>query len=69
MMAEWHLPPDHIVGNWTDELLNLMIEKMVERKQRESDAISGKKTEEVSVSPEALGKISRGMIKVVKRGD
>ena len=33
-MVEWHLPPDHIVTHWTHELLNLMIEKMVERKER-----------------------------------
>ena len=35
-MAEWHVTPDHIVNNWTDELLNLMVEKMAERKERES---------------------------------
>lgn len=38
-MAEWHLPPDYIVNNWTDELLDLMVEKLVERKQREVQAI------------------------------
>ena len=42
-MAEWHLPPDYIVDNWTDELLELMCEKLVKRKQRELDAIQGKK--------------------------
>ena len=31
MMAEWHQPPDHIVNNWTDELLDLMIQKFNER--------------------------------------
>ena len=35
-MAEWHLPPDYIVNNWTDELLDLMVEKLVERKERET---------------------------------
>ena len=39
-MAEWHQPPDHIVNNWTDELLNLMISKLVERKERENAAMS-----------------------------
>lgn len=38
-MAEWHVPPDYIVNNWTDELLDLMIEKLTERKQRERQAI------------------------------
>ena len=35
-MAEWHLPPDYIVDNWTDELLELMIEKLVERRTRDT---------------------------------
>ena len=33
MMVEWHVTPDYIVNHWTEELLNLMIEKMMERKQ------------------------------------
>lgn len=37
---EWRLPPDYIINNWTEELLNLMIEKMIQRKKRESEAIS-----------------------------
>ena len=39
-MAEWHQPPDYIVNNWTDELLDLMVEKLVERKAREVRAMS-----------------------------
>ncbi len=35
------MPPDYIVANWTDEMLVLMIEKLVERKQRINDAIRG----------------------------
>jgi len=34
-MTEWHIPPEYIFNNWTDEELNLMIEKLVERKERE----------------------------------
>ena len=34
-MTEWHLPPDYITSNWTDELLDLMVNKLVERKERE----------------------------------
>ena len=46
-MFEWHTTPDYIVNNWTDELFELMVVKMVERKKRETDAMnkaSGKKT-------------------------
>ena len=39
MLAEWHITPDYIVNNWTDELLTLMIEKMAERKKREVQAM------------------------------
>jgi hypothetical protein len=42
LLAEWHLPPDYILNNWTDEMLTLMIEKLVERKQREAAAIEGR---------------------------
>jgi len=38
-MAEWHITPDYIINNWTDEQLNLYIEKLVERKEREMQAI------------------------------
>lgn len=61
-MSEWHLPPDYIVSNWTDELLDLMIEKMVERKKVVQPG-------EHKVSSEELSARSHGMIKVVKRGD
>lgn len=37
-MVEWHVTPDYIVANWTDELLDLMITKMVDRKEREREA-------------------------------
>lgn len=36
MLTEWHLAPGYIINNWSDELLNLMIEKLVERKKRET---------------------------------
>lgn len=56
-MAEWHTTPDYIVNNWTDELLNLMIEKLVERKERET-----KKPPDPGVSVEMLAAQSGGMI-------
>ena len=34
-MTEWHVTPDYIVNNWTDELFDLMVEKFIERKKRE----------------------------------
>ena len=62
-MIEWHLDPVYIVNNWTNELLSLMIEKMIERKKRESDAI--KKPEQVS--DEMFFAQASNLIKVVKK--
>ena len=48
-MAEWHTTPDYIVNNWADELLELMGEKLAERKKRERWAIEhGDEPEQVS---------------------
>jgi len=67
-MAEWHITPDFIINNWTDELLDLMVEKLVERKKQESNAIKENQTpNSYSVSPETLAARSRGMIKVEKK--
>ena len=67
-MAEWHVTPDYIVNNWTDELLDLMVEKIVERRKREMQvAQSGEQSpRDRSVSAETLSAMSGGMIKVVK---
>jgi len=62
-MAEWHITPDYIMNNWTEELLDLMIEKLVERKKRDVAAIKGD-----TVSVETLAAQSRGLIEV-KRGN
>ncbi|MCJ7828157.1 MAG: hypothetical protein MUP81_00255 [Dehalococcoidia bacterium] len=40
-MSEWHLPPDYIMSHWTEELLVLMIDKLIDRKNREVAAMSG----------------------------
>jgi len=61
MMTEWHVTPDYIVNNWTDELLDLMIDKLVERKKQ------GTTPKDNGVSAESLAAQSRGMIKVVKK--
>ncbi len=69
-MAEWHVTPDYIVNNWTDELLDLMMEKLAERRQRENKALKSAKGSEspqqATVSAETLAARSRGMIKVEK---
>lgn len=67
-MVEWHVTPDYIINNWTDELFDLMVEKLVERKERESNAIKKNQTPKGNfVSPETLAARSRGMIEVVKK--
>ena len=38
-MVEWHVTPDYIVSNWTDELLHLMVGKLNERKHGEREAV------------------------------
>ena len=74
-MVEWHQPPDHIVNNWTDELLNLMIEKLVERKRRESEAVRGTSSASATqsgdrvVSDTALFAQLGNKLKVVKHVD
>jgi len=48
-MVEGYPPPDYIVNNWTDELLELMSEKLRDRKEREAKAMrTGEEPTEVS---------------------
>jgi len=49
--VEWHLTPEYVLNNWTDELLDLMIQKMVERKEREMKQFNEK---DKTVSDEQL---------------
>ncbi len=67
-MSEWHITPDYIINNWTDELFNLMVEKLVERKGREVDAIKSRSSGETRVPDKALFQKASNMIEV-KRGD
>lgn len=39
-MSEWHVPPTQIVAEWSEELLGLMVERMIERKERQSKTSS-----------------------------
>ncbi len=70
-MSEWYVTPDYIVNNWTDELLNLMIEKLIERRKRElgNGRQNALKTTDSVVSDEALFAQLGKKIKVVKHGD
>ena len=61
-MVAWHVTPDYIVNNWTDELFALMCDKFAERIKRQTEAHSGE------VSVDTLAAKSRGMIEV-KRGN
>lgn len=38
-MVEWHVTPNLIINNWTDELLDLMMKNLIKRKEREVDAM------------------------------
>ena len=67
-MAEWHITPDYIVNNWTDELFALMVEKFIERRQREEQAM--KPTGSAGghkVSDKELFMQAGNLIKVVKK--
>ena len=62
-MVEWHITPDYIVNNWTDELLELMSEKLRDRKEREAKAMrTGEDPTEVS--EEAFLSAASNMIEV-----
>ena len=41
-MVEWGITPDYIANNWDEDLLNLMLEKLSQRKQKEQEAIQGR---------------------------
>ncbi len=64
-MSEWHLPPDYIVNNWTDELLDLMVEKLIERKERE--AHPNRNAGDGKVPDTVLFARAKKLIKVVKK--
>jgi hypothetical protein len=39
MMAEWHIPFDHMETHWTCRQVETMWARLVERKQRDADAM------------------------------
>jgi len=69
-LSEWHLDPVYISEHWTDEMFGVMVEKLVERKQRINEAMSGKgHSGDRVVSDKALFQQLGNKLKVVKRGD
>jgi len=48
LLVEWHLTPEYIIDNWTDEKFDLMVSKLFDRKIKEKEAIEGKQTNKVS---------------------
>lgn len=65
-MAEWHIPPDYIVENWTDELLELMTEKLVDRKTHDIDSSHTTEHGVQKVSDTELFKMMGNKVKVEK---
>ena len=39
---EWGVTPDYIVNNWDEELLDLMVDRLNQRKQKEQEAMQGR---------------------------
>ena len=48
-LAEWHVPPDHIVNNWSEELFALMMKKRNERIQAANVVAAGGAAPEFTV--------------------
>ena len=63
------MPPDHIVNNWTDELLDLMITYLNKRKERESASLPGGPGEAHMTTDKQLFDQAGETIKVVKHGN
>ena len=66
-MSEWHVTPDYIENHWTDEELNLMIESLVKRKEREKEVISGNGSDKQIVSDKELFRQLGNKVKVTKK--
>ena len=66
-MAEWHITPDYVINNWTDELLDLMIEKLTERKEREKQVAEGRGRSTPLVEPAELFAKAGNLAKVVNQ--
>ena len=67
MLAEWHIPPEYIIENWTQEKFELMVEKLSERKKREIAAQTGRVNR--VVSDEQLFRMTGIKVQKVKHGN
>ena len=65
-MIEWHLDPVYIVNHWSDELLSLMSEKLVKRKERELDAIKNRNRGNDTIPDTELFNMMGNKLDVVK---
>ena len=59
------MTPEYILANWTEEEFNLMLEKLIKRKERESEAIQGHYSAKQTISEDQFFK--QAGIKVMKR--
>jgi len=65
-LIEWHLDPVYIVNHWSDELLSLMSEKLVKRKERELDAIKNRNRGNDTIPDTELFNMMGNKLDVVK---
>ncbi len=65
-MSEWHVTPDYIVNNWTDELFDLMVKKLVERKEQERDAMQASSRPIATSDGSGLDRMG-SMVKVIRK--
>ena len=63
-MVEWRTTPDYIVNNWTDELFTLMVQKLVERKGREKEAMNKASGKNITSDGSGLKQMG-SMVKVI----
>ena len=68
-MIEWHLAPEYIINNWTDEKLDLMLEKLTERKKREREATRSSRGDSGghTIPASMLFAQASNLVKVVKK--
>lgn len=64
-MTEWHITPPEIMNEWTDELLNLMIRKHVERLNPDTKPLDPDQT----LHHLRLLNAALGGTETIKRGD
>ena len=64
-MTEWHVTPDYIADNWTDELFGLMVNKLVERKTKELDSYKKGSSREELVDEQTLFDAMGDSLKVI----